>query len=230
MFSDSTRLSPKHVTGDDTRARLIAAATDVFLEDGFRAARVQTIAHKAGLRLSAINYHFGSKEGLYLAVLQHHAEQAVALTPLAPPHAGLSLRQRFDFAIHALVLRLLDTRNQSRIGPLMLRELVNPTAALDVLIERFTLPQGGQMLALLREVMGPDVPDEVVGRALASVFGQCAIYILARPVLSRLVPAVLEDPAMLDSVSEHVAELSWAGLFALRAKHAKPQENSRDSA
>jgi AcrR family transcriptional regulator len=38
---------------------------------GYQAARVQNITRSAGLGLSAINYHFGGKEGLYRAVLSH---------------------------------------------------------------------------------------------------------------------------------------------------------------
>ena len=62
--------------GQQTRTALIDVATEMFLADGFKAARVADIAQQAGVRLSAINYHFGSKEGLYLAVLQHHADLA----------------------------------------------------------------------------------------------------------------------------------------------------------
>ena len=100
--------NPRHATGEDTRGRLIAAATEIFLRDGFRAARVQDIAESAGLRLSAINYHFEGKEGLYLAVLRHHADKALNAEPLQPLDTLLPLRARFDFAVTALVNRMLN--------------------------------------------------------------------------------------------------------------------------
>lgn len=208
--------SSTNATGEETRARLLAAATEVFLADGFRAARVQDIARRASLRLSAINYHFAGKEGLYLAVLQHHAELAMRQAPLQPPQPGLPLDARFRHAVRALVARLLDQSSPSRIARLMLREMVNPTAALDVMIERFSLPQAQQIRGLLREVLGPAVPEIVLSRALVSLFGQCVVYIFGQPMLRRVAPEVLDDPQRLPQLAQHVADFSWAGLQALR--------------
>lgn len=203
--------------GADTRTALIAAGTEVFLDAGFRAARVEDIARLAGQRLSAINYHFGSKEGLYLAVLEHHADLAVSASPLTPPDAGMALRARFDFAVQSIVGRVLGRASASQIGPLMLRELVNPTPALDVLFAHFTQPQAMMLRALLVEVLGPRVPAESVGRALASVFGQCAAYVTARPLISRMMPELLEGEDAVARTASHIANFSWAGLQALRA-------------
>ena len=94
--------------GDETRLKLIAAATTVFIEQGFRSARVQQIAESAGVRLSAINYHFGGKEGLYLAVLRHHGEQAIAQQPLFSD-SQQTLQEQFRFMIHSLLLRMLPS-------------------------------------------------------------------------------------------------------------------------
>ena len=122
--------------GDETRLKLIAAATTVFIEQGFRAARVQQIAESAGVRLSAINYHFGGKEGLYLAVLRHHGEQAIAQQPLFSD-SQQTLQEQFRFMIHSLLLRMLDEPQGCQIAPLILREMVSPSAALDDVYQRF---------------------------------------------------------------------------------------------
>src|SRR4051812_37372769 len=60
--------------GAETRARLIAAALEVFGHKGFDGASTREIADAAGANLAAIVYHFGSKEALYHAV----AEDVVA--------------------------------------------------------------------------------------------------------------------------------------------------------
>lgn len=170
---------PKHAGGEETRTQLINAATEVFLEDGFRAARVADIAKRANLRLSAINYHFGSKEGLYLAVLRHHAELAIHQIPLAIQNPDSPLKERLGFAIHALLERMLSPDSASRIGPLMLRELVNPTAALETLFERFSLPQAQIVMDLAREVVGPAVPDEMLKRGGISILAR--VWLMCLP-------------------------------------------------
>src|SRR5512137_604073 len=55
---------------DRARARLLAAAIEVFGEKGPKGATVREIAHVAGQNVAAIAYYFGSKEKLYAAVLE----------------------------------------------------------------------------------------------------------------------------------------------------------------
>ncbi len=214
-----------YAIGQETRSALLAAATDVFLEHGFRAARVQDIAERASIRLSAINYHFGGKEGLYLAVLQQHADAAIEHLPLTPPDPGLPLKERFAFVVRALAYRMLDTTSPSRIGPLLVREVVSPTAALDVMFERFTKPQAQVLMGLVSEILSagekPAVPPEVLLRAMLSVVGQCMMYRVGMPLVERLNPAFLQRKAWLDEVVAHIVDFSWAGLQAMAKQRSK---------
>lgn len=60
------------VTPDETRARLIKAATRVFAERGFEGARIADIAREAGLSSGAIYAHYGSKAELLLEAIRSH--------------------------------------------------------------------------------------------------------------------------------------------------------------
>ena len=53
----------------DTRLRILAAAKDVLLDVGYAKLSTRGIAEAAGVPLSQIHYHFGSKQNLMLAVL-----------------------------------------------------------------------------------------------------------------------------------------------------------------
>jgi len=66
-----------------TRDQLLEAAQELFSQRGFHAASVRDIAAAAGTTAAAINYHFGSKDGLIRAVLAHAA---------APLHAARDAR------------------------------------------------------------------------------------------------------------------------------------------
>lgn len=217
---------PNHSGGEETRQQLIRAATRVFLAEGLRAARVKEIAEEAGVRLSAINYHFGSKEGLYLAVLRHHGELALARAPLTSEMPNQSLEQRFAFVIHSLVLRMLDDSSECRLAQLMLRELANPTPALDVMFQQFSLPQAKVILALLQEILGPAASHETQVRCLLSLFGQCMCYVMARPLASRLAPRLYEAEHWLEEIDSHLVTFSWAGLMAIKASLSAPGESA----
>src|SRR5439155_13625736 len=58
----------RQVDGDRTRAALLDAALEEFAAKGFAGARVRDMAARAGVSKDLIAYHFGSKDGLYVAV------------------------------------------------------------------------------------------------------------------------------------------------------------------
>jgi AcrR family transcriptional regulator len=56
----------------DTRARLLEAAREVFAERGYNGASLDAVSDQAGCTKGALYDHFGSKEGLLLALLDEH--------------------------------------------------------------------------------------------------------------------------------------------------------------
>jgi AcrR family transcriptional regulator len=61
--------------GRSTRAQLLAAAADLLREQGYAATTMRAVADRAGARLSLVHYHFGSKQGLLVAVLEDLTER-----------------------------------------------------------------------------------------------------------------------------------------------------------
>lgn len=102
-----------------TREEIIAAATAEFAEKGLSGARVDDIAERTRTRKPAIYYHFGSKEGLYAAVLEaayggiRDVERALRLGDLPPAEAMRRLVEvTFDYhAAHPDWVRLVSVEN-----------------------------------------------------------------------------------------------------------------------
>jgi AcrR family transcriptional regulator len=61
--------------GRSTRELLFAAATDLLREEGYAATSTRAVAERAGVQLSLVHYHFGSKRSLLLAVLENLTER-----------------------------------------------------------------------------------------------------------------------------------------------------------
>ncbi|WP_436497580.1 TetR/AcrR family transcriptional regulator [Actinokineospora sp. HUAS TT18] len=62
----------------DTRTRIVAAAKGALLEAGYANVSTRGIAEAAGVPLSQIHYHFGSKQNLMLALLDAENQARLA--------------------------------------------------------------------------------------------------------------------------------------------------------
>src|SRR5215212_1216272 len=56
-------------TSQDTKSRILDVAEQLFMEHGFEATSLRQLTSSAGVNLAAVNYHFGTKEELFHAVL-----------------------------------------------------------------------------------------------------------------------------------------------------------------
>jgi AcrR family transcriptional regulator len=78
-LTEATELSfgmaRKRLAAEERRARILAAATVVFTERGYTAAKMQEIATRAGVVPSVLYDHFGSKRELHITLLESHAAQ-----------------------------------------------------------------------------------------------------------------------------------------------------------
>jgi len=62
----------------ETRARLIAAAADLFARKGFHAVSAEAVADAADRTTGALYSHFGSKDGLLLALVEQWLDESAA--------------------------------------------------------------------------------------------------------------------------------------------------------
>ena len=70
-------LSKQQLRIQETQARLLNAADEVFVRDGYEAAQLEEIAARAGRSKGAVYTHFKSKEDLFLALFEHRTRSYV---------------------------------------------------------------------------------------------------------------------------------------------------------
>ena len=76
MAPNRTRTRPTRLQKREAnRQRILTAARAVFGARGYHAATIEDIADEAGLSNGAIYYNFGSKEDLFLALLDDRLEE-----------------------------------------------------------------------------------------------------------------------------------------------------------
>jgi AcrR family transcriptional regulator len=111
--------APRGRDKDRTRRAILDAALAEFADKGLAGARVDEIAARTATTKRMIYYYFGSKEGLYAAVLEEQyggirdAEADLALDALPPRDAMRALVEAtFDYhAAHPEFVRLVATEN-----------------------------------------------------------------------------------------------------------------------
>ncbi len=205
----------KHSTelSSATESRLLEAAGEIFAEVGYRAATVRQICEKAGANIAAVNYHFGDKEGLYMAVLRSvpdaHAEKFPANRDLPP---GATAQQRLAAYIESLLNRVFDEGRPGWHTKIMAREMIEPTRALDTLVTDVALPVHQELAAIVRELLGSRATEDAVRLCTLSILSQCVYYHHARSVLSRLYPQQEYGSRDIAQLADHVTRFSRGAL------------------
>lgn len=104
------------------RARILKAAIDEFASRGFKGASMDAIASRTHTTRAMINYYFGGKEEIYLAVLEQvyaeirEAERFLDLAHLVPVDA---IRRIVEFTYqyyltHQYFVRIVVAENQAK--------------------------------------------------------------------------------------------------------------------
>jgi AcrR family transcriptional regulator len=104
------------------RARIVKAAIEEFAARGFKGASMDNIAARTHTTRALINYYFGGKEKIYLAVLERvygeirHAESFLDLEHHAPADAILRIVEfTFDYYLsHQYFVRIVVAENQAK--------------------------------------------------------------------------------------------------------------------
>ena len=136
---------------------MLRAALDAFGRHGFASASTRDIAKSAGMPMSQITYHFGGKDGLYLACARMIADHMAALMgeTLAAIEAALAAspdrqtaRACLSRLLSGVAVALLDpaTMPYSRF---IVREQAEPTRAFDIIYSGMM----GQILAALETMV-----------------------------------------------------------------------------
>jgi hypothetical protein len=103
----------------------------------------------------------------------------------------------------------------------MLREMVDPSPALDRLVQEAFRPQFLLLQDTMRTLLGPAATDDEVRLCALSVVGQCVFYNQCRPVLERMFPDMVFGQELIERLSQHVTAVSLGGLRALREADAR---------
>ena len=212
-----------------TRDNLLSAASDIFADKGFRDATVAEICQQAGANISAVNYYFGSKEALYQEAWRHAFAGSIAAHP---PDGGIGADapavERLGGQVRALIARIADENNRDFFISQM--EFVNPTGLLAEVMRTAMNPLRENTLAVVRELLGPGVPEQSVNFCETCTISMCFHPMLIQRIRRRANdnggPPAIEDIA---AFADHVLQFALAGIAAIRGDAASGNPVARSA-
>jgi len=169
-----------------TRARIVAAASELFAAYGYHAVTVRDILQKAKAHSSALNYHFASKEALYREVLFRASE--------APEYALLDLerlrRMAAPKALHEVMKAWLRDYGRTDAGgwraKLVDRECLEPSAAFQEVVETRILPEFEFVAETLGRAVGHPAQSKEIRLVVLGLYRQVITVTLYRQLLDNL--------------------------------------------
>ncbi|OPY75546.1 MAG: HTH-type transcriptional repressor NicS [Syntrophorhabdus sp. PtaU1.Bin153] len=205
-----------------TRQRILEAAGEVFAEAGFRTATVREICKRAGVNIAAVNYHFGDKERLYVAVLKYCKTVAFEKYP-ADEGVGESdpPEKRLRVFIRAMLWRILDADHASMFPKLVVREYIEPTPALDMWVDEAIRPMFQLLSNIVESLLGKGASEAIVRMCCTSVVSQCLHFAYARPVMKRLFGQESFGKWDIEIIADHIAAFSLHAIRGLAAGQEK---------
>ncbi|MFS2110624.1 CerR family C-terminal domain-containing protein [Sphingomonas sp. Sphisp140] len=184
-----------------TSQTLIDTAIEQFGRHGFEGASTREIARASGTAMSSITYHFGGKQGLYLAAADHIAASVRQIQgPALEVARQVAESGTRDQAIEAL-LALLDGFALMMISPqteawalFITREQQTPTEAFDRLYTGVMQGVVDTFVAAAARIR-TDLPDSEVRAMGILLFGQCLVLRVCRAAVIRILAVeTIDEP------------------------------------
>lgn len=144
---------PKREDGKETRALIIECAGNLIGNLGYEKVTSKAICQMAKVNLAAVNYHFGSRDGLYLAVLEEVHDYFLNLETikrLQESHcpAKEKLERFFDFFLENVL------NEKSWYVKVWAREVLSPSEFVKEFISKQAMPKMNVVMKIFSEYTG----------------------------------------------------------------------------
>jgi len=203
----------KRLTGPERRAQLMEVGRGVFAAKGYETAAIDDVAHKAGVSKPIVYEHFGSKEGLYAAIVEREMDDLVARVSNSIGEG--SARSRFENAVTSFLT------------------YVKEEPAGFAVLSRDS-PSGIARRGLTRVI---DDMAHRVGQVFRTEFERAGYNAKMAPIYANALVGMVTQvgqwwasegrPVPIEQVAQHIGALGWMGLRRLPKKPGARAKKSR---
>jgi AcrR family transcriptional regulator len=196
---------------EETRARLLEAAAEVFAEVGYHAATIRQICARAQANVALVNYHFGDKSVLYEAVLQSLLrDSAVLEVQQQLTRAGRAPEETLREIIYLRLRGILHHERHSWHLRLLCHEIANPSPVAANVQKLFLQPIAARAAALVGSIMGLPADHPTTRLCVFSIAGQVIFHVLGSTAMGKLTGRPPITEAECETLADHITEFSLA--------------------
>ena len=194
-----------------TRSTILVAAGPLFASSGIQGTTIRQVAAEAQVNSQLIYYYFGSKVGLFRAVLEGAASRVAALLAHAKVKNGLPRERLARFVSEWVRVTLAEAPTLRMLHRAMLEG--DTTLAAD--IQRYAAGHAAQIGSLIDEgkATGAFRASLDTRRAVASLVGMVQYLALAETILFPSTN-LMQNRNERDAMAKHTAELFLSGVDA----------------
>lgn len=206
-MSKKPKAPEKPLPTDD---RLLETAVDLFGRKGLEGVSTRALAAAAGTAMSSITYHYGGKEGLYLAAAKHIAEKiegglGAALIRL-PPVGNIRPDEALPYIFTMVdgMLGLMLNPQSAAWARFIVREQMEPTEAFQILYRHIFDRVASRLIALVEHHGNGRWSQEDARLKLVSILGQIIVFRVARATALRFMEWDDLDPIHAEKIRRAV--------------------------
>jgi AcrR family transcriptional regulator len=198
----------------NARERILATATEIFLNNGFDSVSVREITEAAEVNVALVNYYFGSKRNLYLEVLK----QKFALAAKEKLQSLQQLEQMTELQVRDVIAAYVElylgseekVQASQNFLKLIARQFSEDDDAMQLLLQEIVVPIH-QLLKQHMTRLVPQMDSNQISLCLGSVTGQIFHY-LRFPRAFKVLLQLPEGVNLREVAIKHIIDFSLNGI------------------
>ena len=201
--------------GEPAKMRILRAGETLFGKLGYDGTTARKIAESATVPVALINYHFGSKEGLYRAVFENRApaiyDQRVVGLQLA--RSEPDWERRVELVVKALIVPMFglrDDSNSGAFGRILAHEMSDPSSEGRGIFKDMFDPVALMMIDAIAECF-PDWTKAEVNWAYHTMLGAMMVVMMDAGRIARLSDGAANADDY-ETAAVHLVAILTAGL------------------
>ena len=208
------KIIPDHENIKETKALIIDCAGSLIAKYGYAKVTSKSICEKAKVNMAAINYHFGSRAGLYVAVLKEIHDFLINVDELNKLYlSDLSPKEKVEIFIDLFVKILSNDKNW--YIKILAREIVDPSPFINQILSQETLLKLDIISKIFSEYTKLPVTDLKLYSCILNATSSFIVVFLAHNTFE-LLPVTYSDKDLIT----HLKRLIFAGLDEFKNEHS----------